>query len=560
MPSILTWASLLIPLLSHTQAQVHPSDDCPILGPSFPSDFDISQSKSIQQAIETFPSLIDALFEAGALNSSSSSFHIDVFSTRTNASIYSYSHSGEVLKDTLTAGTLDDGTIFRIGSVSKLFTVYALLNIAGIDIFDHPVTEYLPELKGNAAGNRIKWEEVTVGALAEQQGGSGGFPLEDALCTLTGNCANEAFLQRMRDVKRPVVPVFQTAMYSDAGFGVLGRVIERLTNQSYADALQTHLAVPLGLKSVSTFEPPADGLNALAIPGGDLVSSWGTDNQITASSGGIYANTHDLRELGLSILQNRLLCADVTREWMKPRSHTSSLTMSVGAPWEIYRLTIPTSAKSNRTRVSDLYTKMGGQVAYAGIFALSPDHDLGYSVLVAGENATQDRIPLRDVVGTAFIPAAEAAAFENAASNYGGVFADPNNESSNLTLTVDDDKPGLGLPALFVDGVDWRANITQPAFDVSGDLFSYRLYPSGTEYVSPATGALVKLFNAVWGIAKPMPRTLVDGGEGGLFEDACMSWTETGFYTTSDFELEVVGGRLERVRMMDSNVTMARVG
>ncbi|KAF2114310.1 hypothetical protein BDV96DRAFT_600295 [Lophiotrema nucula] len=127
-----------------------------------------------------------------------------------------------------------------------------------------------------------------------------------------------------------------------------------------------------------------------------------------------------------------------------------------------------------------------------------------------------------------------------------------------LTLTVDEDRPGLGLEGLFIDGVDWRANSSQLGLEVPSDLFSYRLYPSSNEYTSSSTGALVKRFNAVAGPAKPQPRTLVDGGDGGLFGMACMTWTETGFFTTSDFELEIVGGRLERVRMVDSNVTMAR--
>jgi CubicO group peptidase (beta-lactamase class C family) len=102
---------------------------------------------------------------------------------------------------------------------------------------------------------------------------------------LTACQANEtilAFLAEMRDVKRPVIPAFQTALYSDSGFGVLGRILERLTNQTYAEALQTVLAGPLGLKGTSSIVLPDKGLNALAIPGNYAESSWGKDNQIIA--------------------------------------------------------------------------------------------------------------------------------------------------------------------------------------------------------------------------------------------------------------------------------------
>ncbi|KAJ4304649.1 hypothetical protein N0V90_000175 [Kalmusia sp. IMI 367209] len=528
---------------SESESPILPADDCPILGPNFPSDFDPNQSHSIKEAIKSFPSLIDILFESEKIPKNATSFYIDVFSAQTNASIYNYSHSAELLDSALTTGNLDDNTIFRIGSVSKLHTVYAILNVAGIEVFQHPVTQYLPELKGNTEKSKIIWEEITVGALASQQGGTGGFP----------------FLAEMRDLKRPIIPAFQTAVYSDAGFGVLGRVLERLTNQTYEDALQTHLAKPLRLPSTGGKLPVAEGLNALAIPGNSSVTGWGKDNHVTVSSGGLYSNAHDLRELGLSILHNELLCEDVTREWMKPRSHTASLTTSVGAPWEIYRLTVPVSPGSNRTRVSDLYTKLGGQVAYSAFLALSPDHDIGYSLLVAGTTATTDRIPLRDLIGEAFIPAAEAAAFENAAANYAGTFADPNNELSNLTLTVDEDKVGLGLPTLFIDGVNWLGNITELGLDPSlSDLFSYRLFPIGPEYTSSSNGLLVKKFSAVSGPADGAPRSQVEGGKG-LFDDGCTVWETTGFYSTGDFELEVVKGQVTAVRMMDSNVTMTRV-
>jgi len=47
-----------------------------------------------------------------------------------------------------------------------------------MDILDHPVTEYMPELAGNAENythGKIIWEDVTIGALASHQGGTGGF-------------------------------------------------------------------------------------------------------------------------------------------------------------------------------------------------------------------------------------------------------------------------------------------------------------------------------------------------------------------------------------------------
>jgi len=165
-----------------------PTDDCPILGPAFPSDFDVTSSTAIKEAISAFPGLIDNLFDSGVMNRSDISFTIDVFSSETNDSIYSYVHSGEDLKSSLTAGILDDGTIFRIGSVSKLYTVYAILAVAGMEIFEHPVTKYLPELAwDDIPSDKIVWNQVTVGALASQMGGTGGFREFHSPSSTSGN-------------------------------------------------------------------------------------------------------------------------------------------------------------------------------------------------------------------------------------------------------------------------------------------------------------------------------------------------------------------------------------
>lgn len=165
--------------LAATSAATHiiATDEVPLLGPSFLSNFDPSNSTSIGNAKTKFPGLVDDLFSAGKLNRTDLTFSIDVFSAATNRSIYRYSHVGEDAKKALTTGVFDDKTVSRIGSVTKLFTVYAIIAKAGIEIFSDPVTKHLPELAGNSSSNplqRIRWEDITVGALASQQAGSGG--------------------------------------------------------------------------------------------------------------------------------------------------------------------------------------------------------------------------------------------------------------------------------------------------------------------------------------------------------------------------------------------------
>ena len=69
--------------------------------------------------------------------------------------------------------------MYRIGSISKLFTVFALLVENGDANFNDPITKFVPELrdswmvKQKGVVNAVQWKDVTLGALASQMSGIG---------------------------------------------------------------------------------------------------------------------------------------------------------------------------------------------------------------------------------------------------------------------------------------------------------------------------------------------------------------------------------------------------
>ncbi|KAJ5244024.1 hypothetical protein N7489_004120 [Penicillium chrysogenum] len=541
-------------------ARIIATDEVPLLGPSFLSNFDPSNSTAISHAKSEFPGLIDNLFSTGALNRTDLAFHIDVFSASTNKSIYSYSHVGENSKKSVTSGELNDKTISRLGSVTKLFTVYAIIAKAGIEVFSDPVTKYLPELAGNPANDpleSIRWEDITVGALASQQAGSGG--AADFLKHYLDperplQYSAEDLLKFFRDEKKPVISPFRNAVYSDGGFAILGQVLARLSGKTYSEAVQEILFDPLGLESMSTKVPTGPDLNVIDRRIIDKNTSWGVDVEVIASTGSYYSNAADLRTAGLAILNSELLSPATTSQWMKPSSGTGSLVELVGAPWEISRLEIPVTPGSNRTRISDLYTKAGGNIDYTAIFALSPDHGIGYSILVAGFTATPARWPLRDVVGETFIPAAEHAAAENAKRNLAGTFVDQTSPDTNLTLSVDRGRPGLGLKSFWVKGTNAR------------DHAHWRLYPTGLNSFSKSLSSLYKAKGSVrvaHRMVQPQtpvkPRAAVEGGKGGLFDNSFV-WMNLDFAGPSDeFIFNLVDGRLVSVEYPTTGSVLRRV-
>jgi len=67
----------------------------------------------------------------------------------------------------------------------------------------------------------------------------------------------------MRDVKHPVISPYRNAMYSDAGYFLLGQVLARISGQSYGDAIQEILCKPLGMEHISVTTPEGEGVNAI---------------------------------------------------------------------------------------------------------------------------------------------------------------------------------------------------------------------------------------------------------------------------------------------------------
>src|SRR5580698_5188441 len=85
-----------------------------------------------------------------------------------------------------------------------------------------------------------------------------------------------------------------------------------------------------------------------------------------------------------AVLNHKQLTALNTRRWMKPVTHTRSLYERVGAPGEISRSPFPPYNSS----IVDIYKKGGVIPPYTAKYALIPDFDVGYSVMVAGSDKT----------------------------------------------------------------------------------------------------------------------------------------------------------------------------
>jgi CubicO group peptidase (beta-lactamase class C family) len=137
---------------------------------------------------------------------------------------------------------VDRDTLFDLGSVTKTFTATALLRLVAqgrIDL-DAPVRRYVPELR--LADERAA-AEITVLQVLNHSSGLGWGLLVD---TGAGDEALAAYVSKLVDLEL-IAPPGTRASYSQAGYNLLGRVIEKITGLTYERAVATLLFEPLGL-------------------------------------------------------------------------------------------------------------------------------------------------------------------------------------------------------------------------------------------------------------------------------------------------------------------------
>jgi len=155
---------------------------CPLLGPDFPPPRNISQDSGFINATRSFSDAIQQLLSTGSspygpFDSTNNTFSINVFSIFSDTPLYQYHYTAPRFSNG-SVGTkhVDGDTTFRIGSISKLFTVFAFLIERGDANFNDPVTKYVPELR-NAPNtgplNSVQWNDVILGALASHMSGIG---------------------------------------------------------------------------------------------------------------------------------------------------------------------------------------------------------------------------------------------------------------------------------------------------------------------------------------------------------------------------------------------------
>ncbi|HEV7427309.1 MAG TPA: serine hydrolase [Thermoanaerobaculia bacterium] len=209
-------------------------------------------------------------------------------------------------------------TKFNLGSINKIFTHVAIgqLAAAGKLSLTDTISKHLPDLNVPSA------DKITIEQLLQHRSG-------------LGDIFGPKFIDSHASIRKlsDYVPLFAGAplsfepgtdqKYSNAGFVILGLIIEKVSGQSYYDYIRDHITKPAGMTDTASFavdeEVPnrAIGLTKRG-PDGPLDKRQSNINTLPArgsSAGGGYSTAADLLRFSQALLADKLLPKRWT-DWM----------------------------------------------------------------------------------------------------------------------------------------------------------------------------------------------------------------------------------------------------
>ncbi|KAK1480145.1 hypothetical protein CCUS01_00701 [Colletotrichum cuscutae] len=444
---------------------------CPLLKAYYHMPTIDKNAEAVKSFTKSFTGLFDQLVKAGGsedfgeIASNTTSFSVVLFSGSDGAEedpvFFEYHYAAPEAPQN---STLDSNTVFPLGTLTQLFTVYAWLVEVGDEQWAKPITEFLPELKHVSTGEmKVQWDNIAVGSLAGQMSG---LARESYTCVLSKYCGHDEFIDNFGS-RPPLFLPDTTPIISNAAFQLLALALEAnkvegSENTTFDSILATGVFEPLNMTNSGLLSSLQDA----KVFARDLnVSATGEPAALSMIS-----SPSDLARAGHAMLNSRLIPPATTRRWLQPVADTSNLRNGVGRPWEIYH-----AGQYANSSVLDVFTKTGLIGHYASYFGLAPDFNAGFAILAHDTEATRgpDLNVYADIVSLAIVKLQELAANE-ATARYVGIFEGPGGVAAFNTSR---DGPGLLVSTLTAGENDLRAQIANAAGIKLEDL-DFRLYPS----------------------------------------------------------------------------------
>lgn len=206
-------------------------------------------------------------------------------------------------------------TVFEIGSVSKSFTAVAILKLqeqGKLKVTD-PLSKYVP---GFAYG-----DTVTLHHLLTHTSGIPSFTsFRGFIETQKQNISQDQIVETLKDKPLEFTPGDRFS-YSNSGYTLLGRVIEKASGMPYQDYITQNVLKPLGFQKIafhSRLDVVKNRASGYVLDGVGFRLPEAHNVEIAGPAGGLFATASELNRWLPGLFEGKLLNAESVRAFTTP--------------------------------------------------------------------------------------------------------------------------------------------------------------------------------------------------------------------------------------------------
>jgi len=291
---------------------------------------------------------------------------------------------GTTLDDSGNKQNIDAGSMFGIGSVSKMYVTAAtmmLVDDGKIDM-DKPLTTYIPDFK--MADERYK--QITPRMLMNHSAGLYGSHYKNSMLLGDNDTQNYDQLLSNLGKQRLKSDPGEYSVYANDGFQLLELLVERVSGMGYSEYLQKNVSEPLGLTSTKTPLDTFDRseLEPIRLPG--IPNALLPENANILGTGGVYSTAEEMTLFSevLSGKHPELLSAASAEAMLQPEYRNgvwvpdTKNAFGYGLGWDSVDLE-PFGDYNIRAA-----TKGGDTIMYHSALITLPDHDISIAFVTSG--------------------------------------------------------------------------------------------------------------------------------------------------------------------------------
>ncbi|WP_141591268.1 serine hydrolase [Myxococcus sp. AB056] len=273
-------------------------------------------------------------------------------------------------------------TKFRIGSITKPFTATVILQLVaeGKLQLDDPITKHLPDYRGDTGGR------VTITHLLNHTSGIPSYTSAPHFLADSVNPYGVAeFVKKSCSGDLEFEPGAKYA-YNNCGYYLLGALIEKLTGQTYAQAVQARIFGPLGMKDsgydVTATVLPKRASGYTPRPGGYVNAPY-IDMGQPYAAGSLYSTVEDLYRWDRAFYGDTLMPAELKQKMLTPG------LQHYGFGWVI----APVQLHDGKTKLPGIFHS-GGINGFSSLLLRVPERK---EVVILLDNATHG--DLQEIAG-----------------------------------------------------------------------------------------------------------------------------------------------------------------